>query len=67
MELGHFFIGESERSFIREGCFFFFKRKDGWMTLGWADDNERMCTMESRSWLRRFCLERGLNPELLDQ
>ena len=25
------------------------------------DDNERLCAMELRLQLRRFCLERGLN------
>ena len=26
-----------------------------------ADDNERLCPMKPHLWLRRFCLERGLN------
>ena len=29
----------------------------------WADDNERLCAMEFRLWLRRFRLERGSNPD----
>ena len=27
----------------------------------WADDNERLCTMEPCLQLRRFCFEQGLN------
>ena len=47
---------------------------DGWMTCDftsfstvsvisgrWEVDNERLCAMEFRLWLRRFCLERGSN------
>ena len=33
----------------------------------WADDNERLCAMEPRLRLRRFCLERGSNSGPLDQ
>ena len=33
----------------------------------WADDNERLCAMESRLQLRRFRLERGSNSGPLDQ
>ena len=33
----------------------------------WEVDNERLCTVESRLRLRRYPLERGLNPGLLDQ
>ena len=33
----------------------------------WADDNERLCAMESRLRLRRFRLEQGSNPGLPDQ
>ena len=33
----------------------------------WADDNERVCAMEPRLRLGRFCLERGSNPGPLDQ
>ena len=33
----------------------------------WADDNERLCAVETRLWLRRFCLERGSNSGPLDQ
>ena len=33
----------------------------------WAADNERLYAMEPRLRLRRFRLERGSNPEPLDQ
>ena len=34
----------------------------GW----WADDNEKLCAMESHLWLRRFRLQRGSNLGLLE-
>ena len=49
---------------------------DGWMTCDftsfstvfqssgqWADDNEMLCAMEPRLWLRRFHVERGSNSD----
>ena len=33
----------------------------------WAGDNERLCAIEPRLWLRRFRLERGSNSGPLDQ
>ena len=33
----------------------------------WADDNERLCTMEPCIGLRKFCLKCGSNPGPLDQ
>ena len=33
----------------------------------WADDNEWLCVMGRRLRLRKFRLERGSNPGLLDQ
>ena len=34
---------------------------------GGRDDNERLYAIVPRLRLRRFCLERGLNPGSLDQ
>ena len=31
-----------------------------------ADDNERLCAMEPRLRLRRFCPEQGSNPQPLE-
>ena len=33
----------------------------------WVVDNERLCAMELRLRLRRFCLEQGSNSGPLDQ
>ena len=33
----------------------------------WADDNERLCAMEPGLRLERVRLQRGSNPEPLDQ
>ena len=33
----------------------------------WEDDDEKLCAMEPRLRLRRFCLEQGWNPGPLDQ
>ena len=43
-----------------------FANMDGWISGRWANDDERLSAMEPHLRLRRFRLERGLNPGPLD-
>ena len=47
--------------------FYVFSNNISVISGSWAEDNERVCAMEPYLQLRRFPLEQGMIPGLLDQ